>query len=146
MQTLCALFLLSVNFLGFPVQCKKHQPNSGEIMPGRIQQTLIESVVTAGTAIFYAQDFRTFTLGLFASTGTSPVAAYSVKLYATPTTPDAAAFTYKTQGAGAVAVFENVTDTDGTPYNFYKMVVSYSGLTNSEADGSAVFTAVISAS
>ena len=105
----------------------------GETMPGRIQKTLIQSGTATGSATFYAQDFETFTLGMTATSGTSPVAAYSVKLYATPTTPDAAAYTY------------NVADSNGTPFNFYKMVISYSGLANSGGDA-AVFTAVVSAS
>ena len=118
----------------------------GETMPGRIQKTLIQSGTATGSATFYAQDFQTFTLGMTATSGTSPIAAYSVKLYATPTTPDAASYTYKAQGvAGAVAVFENVADSNGTPFNFYKMVISYSGLANSGGDA-AVFTAVVSAS
>jgi surface antigen len=142
---LCAFSFIGENStdLGTMLQT----PNAlGETMPGRIQKTLIQSGSATGAATFYAQDFQTFTLGMTATNGSSPVAAYSVLLYATPTTPDAAAYSYKAQGvAGAVAVFENVADSNGTPFNFYKMVISYSGLTNSGGDA-AVFTAVVSAS
>lgn len=113
-------------------------------MPGRISETLISSTAASGEATFYFKDSKAATLGLAANGGTSPVAAYTVKLYATPDTPDLAAYTYKTQGAGAVAVFENVADSNGQPFSFYKMVISYSGLTNTETSG-AQFTAVISA-
>ena len=95
------------------------------------------------TKSFYFGDKKNVSLGLSATNGVSPVAAYEVKLYLTPDTPDAAAFSYKSQGvAGAVAVFENVCDSNGTAFNFYKMVVSYSGLTNSSGP-SANFTAVV---
>ena len=112
-------------------------------MPGRQYETLISSTAATGSATYYFADQETLTIGLSAQGGTNPVAAYSVKLYATESTPDAAAFTYKQAGSAAVAVFENVADSNGTPYNFYKMVVSYSGLTNDEASG-ATFTAVVS--
>jgi len=113
-------------------------------MPGRQYETLISSTAAAGSATYYFADQETLTIGLSAQGGTSPVATYEVKLYATESTPDAAAFSYKSQGvAGAVAVFENVADSNGTPFNFYKMVVSYSGLTNDEGSG-ATFTAVVS--
>ena len=113
-------------------------------MPGRIYESLFDqATAAAGSATFYAKDAKTFTLAMIAA-GNTPVAAYSVKLYATSTTPDAAAYTYKSQGvAGAVQVFENVADSNGVPFNFYKMVVEYSGL--SASSGTPTFSASITA-
>ena len=114
-------------------------------MPGRISETLISSADASGSATFYFKDYKSATLGLIALGGTNPRATYSVKLYLTPDTPDAAAYTYSEQTvAGAVQVFDNVADTDGTPFSFYKMIVSYAGLTNDELSG-AQFSAVVSA-
>ena len=112
-------------------------------MPGREYETLISSTAATGSGTFYFGDKKSVTLGISATMGANPVATYEVKLYLTPDTPDAAAFSYKSQGvAGAVAVFENVCDSNGTALNFYKMVVSYSGLTN-DSGPSPNFTAVV---
>lgn len=114
-------------------------------MPGRISESIIQSTDASGSGTFYFKDAKCVTLGIIAAGGTNPVASYDVDLYLTPDTPASAAYSFKTQGsAGAVNVFENVTDTDGTPFSFYKMVVSYAGLTNNEGSG-AQFLAVVSA-
>ena len=110
---------------------------------GRVSSTIINSTAASGSATFYMEEFESVTIALAAVNGTGPVAAYDVKLYATEDTTDAFAYVYKTQSpAAAVLVFENVTDSDGTPYNFYKMVISYSGLTNTAGDPAAFLASV----
>jgi hypothetical protein len=128
-----------VNFFLFGVIIRKAKE---PIMPGREYETLISSTATAGSATYYLNDKKSVSLGLSATGGSSPVAAYEVKLYLTPDTPDAAAISYKAASSAAVAVFENVADSNGTPFNFYKMVVSYSSLAASS--GTPSFTAAVS--
>lgn len=111
-------------------------------MAQKVYEQLINSTDAAGSAVFYCKDYSRFTIALAAVGGTNPVAAYTVDLYLTPDTPDSLAFTYKTASAAAVSVFENIADSDGLPYQFYKVKISYSGLTNTEASG-ATFTAGI---
>lgn len=133
-------------FFGFGVKSENNQPTGEDMKKGRVSETLIQSAAASGSAAFYFEDFQSVTIALAAVNGTSPVAAYDVKLYADVTTPDAFAYTYKTQSpAASVLVFENVTDSNGVPFNFYKMVISYSGLANSGGDA-PVFIASVSAS
>ena len=102
------------------------EQRKGAKMAGRISRTLISSTDVSGSATFYAEDFGSIGIGLVATT----TATYTVKLYITPDTTEPLAFTYKSQAvAGAVEVFENVADSNGTPYSFYKVVISYAGLT-----------------
>jgi len=111
----------------------------------RVFKQVIASAAASGEAVFYMADHGSAAIALGAYGGTNPVAAYTVSLYATPDTPDSMAYTYKTQTPAAVLVYENVTDSDGVAYPFYKMKIAYSDLTNNEGSG-AYFVAYVIAS
>lgn len=113
-------------------------------MPGKVYESIItQSTDASGSAIFYAKDFKNFTLYMAAQGGTNPVANYTITLYPNADTPESAGALYKDQSsAGAVQVLENIADSNGQFYGFYKLKVSYGGLTNDEGSG-AVFSAAV---
>tara|TARA_R100000149_G_C5775688_1_gene73995 strand:+ start:138 stop:491 length:354 start_codon:yes stop_codon:yes gene_type:complete len=114
-------------------------------MPGKIYEDIIsQSTDASGSAIFYSKDYKNFTLYMAAQGGTNPRATYSVSVYPTADTPDSAAVTYKNQSvAGAVQVFENIADSNGQFYGFYKIKISYADLTNDENAGAGFGAAIV---
>ena len=102
-------------------------------MPQRRYESLISTSAASGSAIFYARDQTRFSLSM--ATSGDAVLKYKILLYPTDQTPDGSPVVYsdKTTGqsAAAVGISDNLTDSDGVPFVFYKLKVEWSELATS---------------